>query len=289
MKFGSYLQPNWDWRAAGNFMFGGTGSAMMLMTALTTWPDAPPLPLGLAALGFVGLGLFLVWLEIGRPWRFLNVFFHPQASWMTREASIAVLLFGAALAGVALQSAVIIACAGVLGLVFLYCQGRILKGSKGIPAWREPAVMPLILSTGLTEGTSMLVLVLILFDSLPAGLAFTLLVFAVLRTWAWFHYREALQRAQAPAGTQQQFKNLHGWFVAGGNVIPIVLAATFAFGGHDWMILLAALLALFAGWHMKFVLVAKAAFVQGYGIGTMHRGRPTPRKPVRRQGDPWQT
>src|SRR5690606_21379031 len=51
-KFGSYLQPNWDWRAAGNFMFGGTGSALMLLTAMASFPDAPPLPLGLTALAF---------------------------------------------------------------------------------------------------------------------------------------------------------------------------------------------------------------------------------------------
>ncbi len=45
------------------------------------------------AMAFVGAGLFCVWLEIGRPWRFLNVFRHPARSWMTREAIIAIVLF----------------------------------------------------------------------------------------------------------------------------------------------------------------------------------------------------
>lgn len=79
-RFNSVLQTNWDWRAAGNFMFGGTGSSLLLMTAAATYPESPPLLLGLASLLFVGLGLLLVWLEMGRPWRFLNVFYHPHTS-----------------------------------------------------------------------------------------------------------------------------------------------------------------------------------------------------------------
>jgi hypothetical protein len=28
IRFGSYLQTHWDWRAAGNFMFGSTGRVL---------------------------------------------------------------------------------------------------------------------------------------------------------------------------------------------------------------------------------------------------------------------
>ncbi len=63
-------------------MFGGAGSGLLLIAAFASFPGAPlPLALGLA---FVGAGLGLVWLEIGRPWRALNVYFRPQASWMSR-------------------------------------------------------------------------------------------------------------------------------------------------------------------------------------------------------------
>jgi hypothetical protein len=137
-KFYSVLQDCWDWRAAGNFMFGGTGSALMLMIAINSFPDTPPLPLGLTALVFIGLGLFLVWLEIGRPWRFIHTYFHPQTSWMTREASAAILLFPIAFVGIVFKIPVMITLSGLLGLLFLYCQARILLASKGIPAWREP-------------------------------------------------------------------------------------------------------------------------------------------------------
>ena len=289
IRFGSYLQTNWDWRAAGNFMFGGTGSALMLMTALASWPAVPPIPLGLAALAFVGLGLFLVWLEIGRPWRFLHVFFHPQASWMTREGAVASLLFAVTLIGVAMQSAVAIACAGALGLVFLYCQGRILRASKGIPAWREPAVLPLIVTTGLTEGTAILIMFAVWLEALRDWQILLLAALLLLRGIFWTRYRAALERSQAPAGAQQQFRAIHALFLWGGNALPLVLVLVPFAAKLDWLAPLAAALALVAGWHMKFVLVAKAAFVQGYGVGALQRGRPTPRKPVRRSGDQWQT
>ncbi len=289
IRFGSYQQTSWDWRAAGNFMFGGTGSALMLMTALAFWPAVPPVPLGLAALAFVGLGLFLVWLEIGRPWRFLHVFFHPQASWMTREGAVASLLFAVALVGVAMQSAIAIACAGALGGVFLYCQGRILKATKGIPAWREPALLPLIVNTGLAEGTAMLIILAVMLDALRDWHVVVLAALLLLRGIFWTRYRAALERNQAPAGAQQKFRAMHATFLWGGNFLPLVLLLVPFAAKLDWLVPVGAVLALFAGWHMKFVLVARAAFVQGYGVGALQRGRPAPRKPVRREGDPWQT
>jgi phenylacetyl-CoA:acceptor oxidoreductase subunit 2 len=288
-KFGSYLQPNWDWRAAGNFMFGGTGSALLLLFALSFWPHPPPLPLGLTALALVGLGLLLVWLEIGRPWRFLHVFFHPQTSWMTREGSVAVLLFATTLAGVALGQPHVLLVAGVLGLVFLYCQARILRAATGIPAWREPTLLPLVIVTGLAEGTALLLIAAQLLHVLRDWQVLLLAALLVLRGMLWTRYRAALDAAQAPGGTRARLAGIHGLFLWGGNALPLALVLVPLVAGPEWLTPLAALLALFAGWHLKFVVVARAADVQGYGIGKLQRGRPALRKPVRRAGDPWQT
>ena len=94
-------QTYWDIRAAGNFIGGGSGSgliAVSALAALTGELEAARLPM-LAGVVLVGLGLSLVWLEIGKPWRALNVFFHPQTSWMTRESLVAGPLLAAAAAG----------------------------------------------------------------------------------------------------------------------------------------------------------------------------------------------
>ena len=91
-----------------------------------------------------------MWAEIGRPLRALHVFFNPQTSWMTREGMVAMLLMPVGLASAVLWPQLAPAAA-VLALGFIYCQGRILHMAKGIPAWREPRVVPLIVATGLAE------------------------------------------------------------------------------------------------------------------------------------------
>jgi DMSO reductase anchor subunit len=59
------------------------------------------------------------------------------------------------LAAVWFGGGVFVGMAALLGVLFLYCQGRILQASKGIPAWREPKIVPLILATGFVEGAGL--------------------------------------------------------------------------------------------------------------------------------------
>ena len=149
MSFGPnpWQQQSWDARAAANFMAGGAGAGLIVFTAFAGGPRWA-FAVGAA---LVGLGLLSVALEMGRPLRALNVYRHPQRSWMSREAMAALALFAAAAAawaGMTLAGTV----AAAVALVFVYCQGRMLQAAKGIPAWREPLIVPLIMTTGLAEG-----------------------------------------------------------------------------------------------------------------------------------------
>ena len=285
--FGNTLQTQWDWRAAGNFMFGGTGGALILMAAIAAWPGTPTLIIGVAALVFVGMGLFLVWLEIGRPWRFLHVFFHPQTSWMTREASVSVLLFATTFLGILMQAPTLLAAAGLLGFLFLYCQGRILKASKGIPAWREPAVVPLIISTGLAEGAAILSILLIFSNAEQMWLLYLLMGLLGCRLVSWQHYRQRLAANNAPPGALKILDGINRPHVILGNALPLLLLVTIivlpALLGP--LALLACILATASGWLMKFTIIAKAAKVQGYALGKLKKGRPTIKPPVRREKD----
>ena len=268
-------------------MFGGTGGALILMAAIAAWPGTPTLIIGLAALVFVGMGLFLVWLEIGRPWRFLHVFFHPQTSWMTREASVSVLLFATTFMGVLMQAPTLLAAAGLLGFLFLYCQGRILKASKGIPAWREPAVVPLIISTGLTEGTAILTILLIFSNAEQMWLLYLLMGLLGCRLVSWQHYRQQLVVNNAPRGALKILDGINRPHVILGNALPLLLLVTIivlpALLGP--LALLACILATASGWLMKFTIIGKASKVQGYALGKLQKGRPTIKPPVRREKD----
>ena len=285
--FGNALQTQWDWRAAGNFMFGGTGGALILMAAISAWPGTPTLVIGLATLAFVGLGLFLVWLEIGRPWRFLHVFFHPQTSWMTREASVSVLLFATTFLGILMQAPTLLAAAGLLGFLFLYCQGRILKASKGIPAWREPAVVPLIISTGLAEGAAILSILLIFSNAEQMWLLYLLMGLLGCRLVSWQHYRQRLAANNAPPGALKILDGVNRPHVILGNALPLLLLVTVMVQPEllGPLALLACILATASGWLMKFTIIAKAAKVQGYALGKLQKGRPTIKPPVRREKD----
>ena len=288
-RWGSVLQVQWDWRAAGNFMFGGTGCGLILMTAAASYPASPPLALALQALAFIGLGLLLVWLEIGRPWRALHVFFHPQTSWMTREGSVGTVLFPVALAGLIWDVPALVALAGLLGLTYLYCQGRILMASKGIPAWREPAVLPLIMASGLCEGSGLLLLTVYAMGIAgdKGWVLFLFVAFLAFRGYAWLSYRDRLNAAKAPAKTLELINGIHPLVFWGANVLPLVLllAAMFLANLTTPLASLAAVLSVLGGWYMKFVIVARASQVQGYSLGKLQKGRPNLKPPVRRKPD----
>ncbi len=288
-RFGSKLQTHWDWRAAGNFMFGGTGCGLILMSAAAKYPDPLPLELGLEALAFIGLGLLLVWLEIGRPERFFHVFFHPQTSWMTREGSVGTILFPLALAGLFLEIPALVALSGILGLVYLYCQGRILIASRGIPSWRESAVLPLIISTGLCEGSGLLVLTLYAINEAPiqGWVFFSFIAFLGFRIYAWTTYLERLNASKAPKKTLAILNGIAPLTLWGANVVPLVflLCGLFVSSYTMWLSCIAAVLAVLGGWNMKFTIVARASQVQGYSIGKLQKGRPKMKAPVRREPD----
>ena len=263
-----WVQLNWDVRAALNFILGGTGSGFLLLAAFAPVPVRTWQAGMLLGLAFVGLGLAAVWLEIGRKLRAIHVFFNPFTSWMTRESFVALLLFASGLAAVALASPRFGALTAAIALLFVYCQGRILRASRGIPAWREPTIAWLIFWTGISEGAGLFVALAALTQgvlSAPAGGCLVLAV--VARGVAWSIYRKRVEADLVPkaratldaAGTLlYQLGTLAplAFLVAGGAFENFQTAAA----------VLAGVAALAAGWRLKYVLVIKASFNQGFSL-----------------------
>ncbi|OFZ88302.1 MAG: hypothetical protein A2V78_00545 [Betaproteobacteria bacterium RBG_16_64_18] len=275
-RFGAVLQTNWDWRAAGNFIFGGTGSGLLVAAAIAG-PSIAIVP-GLTALALIGAGLALVWLEIGRPWRGFNVFFHPRTSWMTREAMAASVTLALGVASLVLQNPAVMAAAGATALGFLYCQGRMLQAAKGIPAWREPAIVPLVVATGLAEGVS-LYLVLAAISGAPAAWAAStaLVALLALRAAAWHGYRLKLAASAAPQQGLEALRAISMGFLGAGNLLPAALLATGLVVPAAGVpcVALAGIVAIWGGWQLKFHVITRAAQVQGYAIGKLRRGHPS--------------
>ncbi len=145
----------------------------------------------LIALALIAFGLFLLIFKIGRPLRSIYVLRQPQRSWMSREAWVAAIFFPLAVFAVWSEDSALVGIAAVLGLLFLYCQGMILKEAKGIPAWRSPVIVPLIAVTGLTEGAGLFLAMLPLLPELtPAAppVAAAMLVLVAARGLAWMKY-----------------------------------------------------------------------------------------------------
>ena len=266
-------QRHWDWKAACNFLCGGAGSGLFAFVALSGIAGAPSVALGLVSLGIVAIGLFVLLFKIGRPLRFLYVLRQPQRSWMTREAWIAAAFFPLALVSLGMASVALAIAAAFLGLLFLFAQAMILKESKGIPAWRSPRMVPLIVTTGLAEGAGLFVLANALLPTLAplAIAAAALAALAALRHLAWRMYIGGLQVEGAPTRTLEILghyrREIFNWGVA----VPMALLALgFVFQDVARPLFASAGVLVFAtGWALKFILVTRAAYNQGFAIQRM--------------------
>ena len=244
----STLQRHWDARAAANFILGGAGSGLLVATAFVA--SSRPLVV-IVALALIAAGLAAVWLEIGRKLRAIHVFFNPFTSWMTRESFAAALVFALGGSFLLFQQAVLLYGAGVAAAAFLYCQARILQAAKGIPAWREPRIVPLIVWTGLAEGAGIALFFSV--ASLPLALFAGAMAARVL---AWWRYRGAVRStALVPTG------RIVLWLGTALPLLLLLLSSRFA-----WAAPLAGAAALAGGWWLKFTLVTRVSLKEEFSL-----------------------
>jgi phenylacetyl-CoA:acceptor oxidoreductase subunit 2 len=170
----------------------------------------------------------------------------------------------------------------MVGLLFLFCQGMILEQSKGIPAWRQPRVIAFIMATGLAEGCGLFLLLAAVLPDLGAAakpMAFALVVLAATRSWTWRRYFNALVGDGVPTRTLEIFTACRGWFFAAGLMLPVVpVAVGLLLPVADAVLFALAGLSVFAsGWAVKFILITRAAYNQGFAL---------PHTPIRGSGIP---
>jgi phenylacetyl-CoA:acceptor oxidoreductase subunit 2 len=258
-------QQHWDWKAAGNFICGGAGSGLFVFAAIAQFFGKARFSLGWVALGLVALGLFLVLLKIGRPSRFIHVLRQPQRSWMTREAWVAILFFPCAAAATWLRSSTGMIATAVLALCYLFSQAMILRECKGIPAWRTPHIVPLIVTTGPAEGAG---IYLAAMEAAPsAGMAAMIaLVLSLLRAWSWAVYFRDLRRTGAPAQAIAVLERFQPWFLGFGVALPTALIIIGWIAPNALVFAAAGICIAGAGAALKLILVTRSGYNQGFAL-----------------------
>ncbi|MGZ8260841.1 MAG: hypothetical protein ACXWUL_09870, partial [Caldimonas sp.] len=275
MSFGPkpWQQTSWDWRAAGNFIGGGAGGGLIVFAAVEAATGAA-MPLRFAAgSAFVALGLVCVWFEIGRPLRALNVYLHPRRSWMSREAILAALLLPTAVAA-ALGVAAAAPLAGLLALAFVYAQARMLNAAKGIPAWRAPRVVALLVATALAEGGGLFLVSSTVHSAGNVALT-AVAAAAIAGRWIfWRRYRASLATAPQALAALDAAAAVLRWagtaaplvLVAGALALVLAGAGTIDSGIAGAAAALGGVGALLAGSWLKLTLVTRAGFNQGFAL-----------------------
>ncbi len=267
-----WQQTSWDARAAGNFIGGGAGAGLIAFAAFSGAQGPALAGLLLGGLALVAAGLFCVFLELGRPLRAINVLRNPRTSWMSREAIAAGLLFPLGLAS-ALGVTALAPAAALLALVFVYCQARMVQAARGIPAWREPLLVPLFVATALAEGAGAFFATAALHGaaSEPLAAAFGVLVIARLLLWLVYRRRVAVSLAGGAAAALDRAGRV---LQIGGTLVPLALIVAVATGivaGEAVLVAaaLAGVAALVAGAYFKLALITRAGFNQGFALAQL--------------------
>jgi phenylacetyl-CoA:acceptor oxidoreductase subunit 2 len=263
-------QSSWDMRAAANFIGGGIGCGLLVFAAISGARGLPLAMLTAAGLAFVAIGLACVFAEIGRPLRAMNVIRNARRSWMTRESLVAPLLFVVAPLAAYTGHDALVALTALTALAFVYCQARILRAAKGIPAWRDPMLTPFLVATSLAEGAG---LFFVCAFHHRAGTSTLLAVFGglvVLRLVAWLAYRRSAARAVA-APAAAALDRAGRVLRYGGTLLPLALVMFVSAGlaGESFTLPLAAVagfLAVIAGAWAKAALILRAGFNQGFAL-----------------------
>ena len=304
------LQTFWDWRAAMNWIFGGISSGALVwfwLLSLTGWPAAPLHSWLNAAGGLVmAVGLFFVFLKIGRKERFWRAVARPQTSWMTRELFTVVVFAAAVAIGLLWHHPIIFAVVGLSALAFLICQAMILWRARGIPAWRHRVMPAMVVASGLLEGAGFCALALMVTNTLglvqaspqtPASVleptfglvALVGVVAAAVMIVLWRTYITSAGSEGVGPLSRQVLGTIDRILVPVGQVAPFVLfAIAYLWSGSaiaNLAIVVAGMLAIAGGAYWKFMIITRAGHHQGFAMAKQpHRGSGTRAAPARMQG-----
>ncbi|MGE0876817.1 MAG: 4Fe-4S dicluster domain-containing protein [Burkholderiales bacterium] len=283
------VQQFWDWRAAMNWMFGGVGSGLAIVSVLALWlgavPDRAMPALLFASATLIATGLFFVFLKIGRQLRFWRAASRPNTSWMSRELYAALVFFPAVLWSLLEPNRAAFTIAALGAAAFLGCQAKILHMARGIPAWRVPLMPWMLGASGLAEGFGALAIATALLGSASLAIAAGGIVLgAFVNARLWRNYRNSAKAEGIPPLARQAIDDITVPLALFGQLVPIVLVlAAWALPAMaSGLVALAGAATIAGGALWKFKIVVRASYMQGLKLSHMpQRGSGSRAAPAR--------
>jgi len=271
-------QTYWDLRAAMNFTMGGFGTGLVMMAYLIYLTQGGPgmlvadllLPAFVIGGVIMSIGLFFVFLEIGRKLRFMYVLLRPQSSWMTRETYAVAVFYPAVAADLLWPNPLLHLIVVLTAAAFLYSQARILHAGKGIPAWRVPSMPSMLLATGLFEGLGLVFVIAAFNPAIATGWIGPLLGLVLTGTnaWLWLNYSKGAKAAGIPPLARAELSRITPWLHGIGHALPAVLyAIALVWPQMPAALLLVAGVATLAGGALwKYTVIVRACHQQGFAL-----------------------
>lgn len=186
-------QKVWGWPAAANFIFGGTGAGLYLVSfcqALLREGSASffeSLPFGLISFVMIIIGFLVLGIEAGRPSRCCYVFCNPGQSWISRETYTYCIFILFALLDHVLPYLPIRLLAVTTALGILVSHGFIIYRSRAVTAWNLPIIPIVFLTSSLAAGYGLLLLVTALSGVYPdQSMVIIGLLYTGLNLSIWF-------------------------------------------------------------------------------------------------------
>ncbi|MBI2961975.1 MAG: 4Fe-4S binding protein [Betaproteobacteria bacterium] len=284
-------QPFWDYRAAMNFIIGGMTSGLAVVAWLAYAAGAFDFQflrsVHVAAAAIMAVGLFFVFLKLGRKLRFIRVLLRPQTSWMTRETWFVAAFYPAVAADFLWPHPALAFIAALAAAGFLLCQARMMYASKGIPAWRVPLVPWMFAATGVFEGIGLLAIALALaggHQNAISALAPAGMILAVANAALWRRYRATARASGIGPLSRRDLAAISPLLHLLGHAVPLVLFALSLVIAPAASILggMAGLAAIAGGSWWKFMLITRACHQQGFAMPMIpQRGSGTRASPER--------
>ncbi len=269
-------QTFWDMRAAMNFIMGGLGSGTVLIAYLISLmapiKDAQLVNIFTLAGGVMAVGLFFVWLKIGRKFRAPLVILRPQSSWMSREVYAVGLFYGALCADWLAPHPALHLLAALGAGAFLYCQGRILHAGKGIPTWRVAQMPWMLVGSGLLEGAALLCIIFTRYGGTmprPGIAAAWVIGLALLNAYLWRRYRAKARATGIGPLDRRILARVTPWLHGMGHALPVVLFGAYLASPSPapWIAELGATLVIAGGFLWKSTVITRACHQQSFALG----------------------